>query len=99
MTYQLMNLKMPGNVIMVITQLANICDFNIFPTDDFLAWLFYFTPTDAPGVGFESMGNDSASLTLYLGSSFLFLMLAGLQYLLYGCAYGCRNYDKLMNII
>ena len=64
-----------------------------------MAWLFYFTPTDAPGVGFAVMGTDSASLTLYLGSAFLFMMLAGLQYFFYGLTYGCRHYDKLMDKI
>jgi hypothetical protein len=99
MTYQQLNLAMPGNVILVITNLADIAGFNIFPTDDFFAWLFDLTPTDSPGVGFEVMGTDNCSLTLYLGMTFLILMLAGLQYLLYGIAYGCRHFDKLMDKI
>jgi hypothetical protein len=47
---------MPGNVILVITNLAEIADFNLFPVNDFLEWLFSFTPTESPGVGFETMG-------------------------------------------
>ncbi len=56
LTYQLLNLQMPGNVILVITNLAEIADFNLFPVNDFLELLFSFTPTESPGVGFETMG-------------------------------------------
>jgi hypothetical protein len=90
---------MPGNVMLVITNLAAICDFNVFPTDVIMAFLFNFTPTDSPGVGFVSMGNDNKSLTLYLGSAFLIMILIGLQYLLYSLAYGCRHYDRLLGWI
>ena len=76
MTYQLLNLAMPGNVIMVMTELANVCDFNILPTDAIMNFLFYFTPTDVPGVGFGAMGNDNKSLILYLGSAFFLMILA-----------------------
>jgi hypothetical protein len=90
---------MPGNVILVITKLSDISSFTLFPVDDFFAWLFYFTPTDAPGVGFECMGVDNASVTLYLGMAFLMMMFMGLQYLLYGLAYRCRLYDKIIRKI
>jgi hypothetical protein len=99
LTYEILNLPMPGNVIMVMNNLADLCSFNVFPTDDIMDFLFNFTPTDPPGVGFEAMGNDSKSLTLYLGMAFLIMILIGLQYLLYGLSYGCRNYDSLLNKI
>ena len=99
MTYQLLNLKMPGNVVVVMTNLANICNFNVFPTDQIMSFLFNFTPTDPPGVGFEAMGNDSKSLTLYLGSSFLIMILIVLQYLFYSLLYGLRSYHRLFNWI
>jgi hypothetical protein len=93
----LLNLPMPGNVVLVMTNFANIAGFSIFPTSDFLAWLFNFTPTDPPGVGFECMGNDNRSLVLYLGMTFLIILFIGLQYLFYALAYGCRHYDRLLN--
>ena len=96
MTYQLLNLQMPGNVIMVMTNLADICDFNVFPTDAIMSFLFKFTPTDPPGVGFETMGTDNKSLTLYLGSSFLIMILIGLHYLLYSLVFGLRHTSKLL---
>jgi hypothetical protein len=65
MSYQFLNLQYPGNVILVSTELSDISSFTLFPVDDFLAWLFDFTPTDPPGVGFECMGVDNASVTLY----------------------------------
>jgi hypothetical protein len=99
MTYQLLNLQMPGNVILVITNLADISGFCIFPTDGFFAWLFNFTPTDPPGVGFETMGVDNVSVSLYLGMSFLIMIFIVLQYLLYSLVYACRHYDKLMSKI
>ena len=99
MTYQLLNLKMPGNVVVVMTNLANICNFNVFPTDQIMSFLFNFTPTDPPGVGFEAMGNDSKSLTLYLGSSFLIMILFVLQYLFYSIVYGLRSYHRFLKWI
>ncbi len=90
---------MPGNVILLITKLSDISSFTLFPVDDFFAWLFDFTPTDSPGVGFECMGVDNASVTLYQGMTFLIMILIGLQYLVYGLAYGCRVYDRIMSKI
>ena len=45
------------------------------------------------------MGNDNASLTLFLGPAFLIMILIGLQYLFYSLAYACRLYDSLLNKI
>jgi hypothetical protein len=99
LSFSFLDLKMPGNVLIVITNLAAICDFNVFPTDTIMAFIFNFTPTNSPGVGFASMGNDNKILTLFLGPAFLIMILIGLKYLLYGIAYGCRNYDILFNWI
>ena len=99
MSYQLLNLQKPGNVILVSTQLSDISSFTLFPVDDFFAWLFNFSPTDPPGVGFECMGVENASVTLYQGMSFLIMILIGLQYLVYGLAYGCRVSDRIMSKI
>jgi hypothetical protein len=99
LSYQLLEVQMPGNVIMVLTNLASVASFDVFPTDDIMSFLFNFTPTTAPGVGFAAMGNENKSLTLYLGSAFLIMILIGLQYLLYSLAYACRLYDKLLSKI
>jgi hypothetical protein len=54
MSYQFLNLQMPGNVILVTIKLSDITTFKgVLPTDDILKGLFDFTPTDPPGVGFE----------------------------------------------
>ena len=68
---------MPGNVILVMDNFANIAEFNIFPTQPVMNFLFKFTPTDSPGVGFESMGTSNKSLAMYLGMSFLIMILIG----------------------
>jgi hypothetical protein len=75
LSYQLLNLPMPANVILVMTNLANICNFDIFPTERILVFFFNFTQTDSPGVGFSAMGNDNKSLILYQGSAFLVMIL------------------------
>ena len=61
--------------------------------------LFNFTPTDSPGVGFESMGKDSKIITLYLGAKFLIMIPIGLNYLLYSLAFMCRRYDKHLSTL
>ena len=95
-----MNLQNPGNVIMVMTKLSDISSFKeVLPTDDILEGLFDFTPTDSPSVGFECMGVENASFTLYLGITFIIMILIGLLYLAYSLAYMCRLYDKLLNKI
>jgi hypothetical protein len=40
------------------------------------------------------MGTENKSLTIYLGSAFLIMILIGLQYLLYVLSYCLRNYHK-----
>ncbi len=52
LTYMRLNSPMPGNVILVMTNLESICDFNFFPTDEIMSSTFNFTQTDSPGVGF-----------------------------------------------
>ncbi len=60
-------------------ELSDILSFKyVLPTDDILEWLFHFTPTDSPGVGFECMGVENASVTLYLGITFLIMIFIGL---------------------
>jgi hypothetical protein len=93
-------LQNPGNVIIVMTKLSDISSFKeVLPMDDILKGLFDFTPTDSPGVGFECMGVNDTSVTLYLGITFFILILIGLLYLAYSLAFMCRLYDRLMSKI
>ena len=95
-----MNLQNPGNVIILMTKLSDISSFKeVLPTDDILEGLFDFTPTDSPSVGFECMGVENASVTLYLGITFIIMILIVLLYLAYSLAYMCRLYDRLMSKI
>jgi hypothetical protein len=41
--------------------------------------MFQFTETDSAGVGFISMGTTSKRIILYLGSTFLFMILVAVQ--------------------
>ncbi len=60
-------------------ELSDISSFKyVLPTDDILEWLFDFTPTDSLGVGFECTGVENASVTLYLGITFLIMIFIGL---------------------
>ncbi len=82
-----MNLQNPGNVIIVTTKLSDISSFKeVSPTDEILEGLFDLTPTDSPGVRFECMGVEDASVTLYLGITFIIMIFIGLFYLAYSLA-------------
>ena len=45
------------------------------------------------------MGVDSKSVVMYLGMVFLMMMVVVLQYLLYGLAFACKKYDRIMTKI
>ena len=95
-----MNLQTPGNAIIVMTELSDISSFkDVIPTDDIFEAIFDFTPTDPPGVGFECMGVENASVTLYLGITFIIMILIGLLYLVYSLAYASRLYNRVMSMI
>ena len=67
-----------------MNKLSDISSFKeVLPIDDILEGLFDFTPTDSPGVGFECMGIEDASVTLYLGITFIIMIFIGLFYLVY----------------
>jgi hypothetical protein len=84
--------------MIVMSKLSDISSFkDVLPTDDILEGLFDFTPTESPGVGFECMGVENASVTLYLGITFFIMILIVLLYLAYSLAYMCRLYDRLLN--
>ena len=85
---------------MVMTKLADISSFKeVLPTDDIFEEIFDFTPTDSPGVGFESMGVENASVTFYLNIKFIIMIFIGLLYLVYSLAYASRLYNRVMSMI
>ena len=85
---------------MVMTKLSEISSFEgVLPTEDILEGIFDFTPTHSPGMGFECMGVKNASVTLYIGITFIIMILIGLLYLVYSLAYACRLYVRVMSMI
>jgi hypothetical protein len=83
-----------------MTKLSQISSFEgVLPTDDILEAIFDFTSTDSPGMGFECMGVENASVTLYLGITFIIMILMGLLYLVYSLAYACRLYVRIISEI
>jgi len=95
----LLAIQPPGNVVLVLVQLANIAYFSIFPVYPLYEAIFTFTATESAGTGFSTMGIDSKCVVNYLGMTFLMMIVMALQYLLYGLAFACKKYDRIMNKI
>ncbi len=47
-----MELQMPGNINMAMGYASDLASFNVFPTKVIIDYLFKFSETDLPGVGF-----------------------------------------------
>jgi hypothetical protein len=75
MTNCLLNVPMPANVFLVMTNLATVSSGEILPSDQILPEIFNFSPTEIKDVGFIAMGVKSARLTMYLGSVFIYMFL------------------------
>ena len=88
-------LQMPGNINMAMGYASDLASFNVFPTNAIMDYLFKFSETDLPGVGFESLGTTNKSLVLYLGSEYLLMHLMLLSYLFYGLTLFFSKYDIL----
>jgi hypothetical protein len=88
-------LQMPGNINMAMGYASDLASFNVFPTKAIMDYLFKFSETDLPGVGFESLGTTNKSLVLYLGSEYLIMHLMLLSYLFYGLTLFFSKYDIL----
>jgi hypothetical protein len=58
-------------------------------------YLFQFSDTDLPGVGFESLGTTNKSLVLYLGPTYLLMHLMLLSYVFYSFTRIFSKYDTL----
>jgi len=68
MTNCLLNVPMPGNVFLLMTNLNTLSSGDLLPSDEILSNIFNFTPTQIANVGLAAMGVDSARLTKYMGS-------------------------------
>jgi hypothetical protein len=99
MTNCLLNVAMPANVFLVMTNLSSVSSGDIFPTDIIMPEIFTFSPTDITDAGFVAMGVDSARLTLYLGSVFIYMVILVVQVIVYGFAYALRNHSTVLNRI
>ena len=98
-TFNYFSTDVPGNVLMVMTNLFNMIQVNLFPTDLILNALFNFSETESPGMGFERAGNDTKVLIPYLGTTFFFAVLILAAYILYGFVHWCGKYSKLFKKI
>ncbi len=94
LSFNYLNLNVPGNVVMVTTNLANMIQVNLFPTEVIMSTVFNFTSTESPGAGFTRMGNDSKVLVLFLGTLFFIGVLILVAYVLHGFVYWCGKSSK-----
>jgi hypothetical protein len=74
-----------------MNEIAVLKNFDVFPTQDILDYLFSFTATDSPGIGFESTGTSSKRVIPYLGSSIFIMMFILVQFLIFGLTYLLRK--------
>ena len=77
MTYCYMVVSMPANVVLVMTQINIIAQFNYLPSEWILNYCFNFSKTVMPFVSFQDMGVLSMRLTLYLGSFMIAIIFFG----------------------
>ena len=59
--------------------------------------MFTFSPSEIKGVGFEAMGVNSTMLTLYLGCTFIYMVITTMTCIVYGFAFTLRKHSVLMN--
>jgi hypothetical protein len=90
---------MPANVFLVMTNLKSISSGDIFPTDIILPEIFTFSPTEIKDVGFVAMGVESARITMFLGSIFVYMVLLLVQCIIYGPAFALRKHSKVLDRI
>ena len=72
---------------------------DIFPTDIILPEIFTFSTTDIKNVGFRAMGVNSARITMFFGSIFIYMVLLIVQCIVYGFAFALRMHSKVLNRI
>jgi hypothetical protein len=47
-----MELQIPGNINIAMGYASDLASFNVFPTNAIMDYLFKFSETDLPGIGF-----------------------------------------------
>jgi hypothetical protein len=83
MSYSLLNVSTPANVLLVMTNLKVIATFDYLPTEKIMGFCFTFTATVMPSFAFQSMGYFSLRLTLFLGSMIIFTAVTCAQSFLF----------------
>ena len=80
---------------MVETNLANMIEVNLFPTEQIFNAVFNFTSTESPGSGFARMGVETKVLIPLLGTTFLIGVLIFFSYAIHGLVYCCGKSNFL----
>lgn len=81
--FPLMNVSVPGNVTLMLTQMQSISSFNLLPANTIFELMFKFSEASVTGIGFAAMGVTSARLILNLNSFFFYYIIFGIVILLY----------------
>ena len=93
-SFNFLRLNVPGNVLMVMTNFNDMLNLSALETEQITSGLFNFTETQAPGAGFNEMGDDSKNLILFLGNVFFIALFLLAVYLLYGFVNCCGYSDR-----
>lgn len=94
---QSLNIIKPGNVSLVLNNLASLASFDLIQSATIIEALFSFSETDSPGMGFESMGSTNKRLIPYLGMAYFILLFVCGQYCFLYLAYRLKDKYTLAN--
>jgi len=94
---QSLNIIKPGNVSLVLNNLASLASFDLIQSATIIEYSFSFSETASPGMGFESMGTTNKRLIPYLGMAYLILLFVCGQYCLLYLAYRLKDKYTLAN--
>ena len=97
LSVQNLQVALPGNVGLVVGDLATLASFDIIQSGTIIDSTFSFSETESPGIGFESMGTSSQRLIPYLGMAFLILIFVWIQYITFYIAYLLKEKNKYVN--
>jgi hypothetical protein len=88
---QSLGILKPGNVAMVVNNLASLASFDLIQSATIIEKSFSFSETESPGIGFESMGSTNKRLIPYLGMAYLILLFVCGQYCALYTAYRLKD--------
>lgn len=94
---QSLNITKPGNVSLVLNNLASLASFDLIQSATIIEYSFSFSETASPGMGLESMGTTNKRLIPYLGMAYLILLFVCGQYCLLYLAYRLKDKYTLAN--